>query len=101
MTDRCIRCDGPHKPQRCRDCHVYGRPISMGRAGWAYRWFHDVGCSHYHARYIPQAEQDKDQDAAGSKNSYDTVCGTTGEFALECPHCWAAADYDYGDAGGL
>ena len=69
----------------------------MGRAGFAYRWHHDIGCSHYHPRYYPYTEQEKHQKAAGSSNSYDKVCGTTGEPVLDCAHCWAAADYDGGE----
>lgn len=95
--ERCIRCDGPHKPQRCKDCHVYGRAISMGRAGFAYRWHHDVGCSHYHPRHYSVAEQEQHREAFGGKPTSDGYCGTTGELALECAHCWAAADYDAGD----
>jgi hypothetical protein len=101
MSERCIKCDAPHNPARCKDCHVYGRAISMGRAGYAYRWHHDIGCSHYHPRYYPEVEQDKHQTAAGSKNSYDSLCGTTGVPVLECQHCWEAADHDYGDADAI
>lgn len=95
--DRCIRCDGPHKPQRCTDCHAWGRPISMGRAGFAYRWHHDVGCSHYHPRYYPDAEQEHHREAFGGNPYTPGICPTTELPALECDHCWAAADRDNGE----
>jgi predicted ATP-dependent serine protease len=102
VSERCIRCGGPHKQQRCPDCHAWGQVVgSWQRKNWRYHWIHDPTCSRYQPRYYSEAEQERHQKAAGSKNSYDTVCGTTGEFALECAHCWAAADYDHGESEAL
>lgn len=100
--DRCIKCGGAHKPQRCLDCHVWGRVVgSWERKNWRYSWWHEPTCSRYQPRYYSDAEQEKHREEAGGRPHYDTHCGTTGEFALECPHCWAAADYDAGESDAV
>jgi hypothetical protein len=94
MPDYCVKCGGPHNRKRCRDCHAWGRSISMGRSGWTYRWVHDVGCSYYQPSHYPEAEQDKHREAFGGKAYSDGTCPVTGVVALECEHCWEAADRD-------
>jgi hypothetical protein len=90
----CIKCGGPHKRERCTDCHAWGRKYGMGRAAWAYRWNHDPGCSHYQPSHYPYAEQDSHIKAFGGKPLSDGTCPTTGVPALECGHCFEAADRD-------
>ena len=92
--DYCAKCGGPHKRQRCLDCHAWGVVYGMGRAGYAYRWNHNPGCSRYQARHYPVAEQDKHRESFDGNAYSDSYCPITGVLALECGHCFEAADRD-------